>query len=77
MTTHSGTKKISEEEKEWAFLSLRMVQLRKEKRLSLEEVASRAGITKGQLVRLENGVHCSVLTLLKVCHALGVKLELV
>ena len=69
-------RKMYEEERQFAELSLQLVETRVRLGLSQKEVAQQAKITQQQLSKLENGVSCNVTTLLKVCKALGLKLEL-
>ncbi|MBI4691809.1 MAG: DUF5615 family PIN-like protein [Nitrospirae bacterium] len=52
------------------------VRNRHEKCLSQREVAKRAKITHQQLSRLENGINCTMATFLKVCYALGIKVDI-
>jgi DNA-binding Xre family transcriptional regulator len=69
-------RKMYEEERRFAELSVQLVEVRAKLSLSQKEVAQQAKITQQQLSKLENGVSCNVTTLLKVCKALGLKLEL-
>ena len=45
--------------------------------LSQQDLARKAQITQQQLSNIESGMNCNISTLLKVCHALKVKLNLV
>ena len=69
-------KKLYEEEQKLAELSLRIIDTREHLGLSQREVAKRARITQQQLSKLENGINCTMATFLKVCHALGIKVEI-
>jgi transcriptional regulator with XRE-family HTH domain len=64
------------EEKKLAELSLRILETRLQLGLSQQQVAKQAKVTQQQLSRLENGANCNVTTLLKVCNALGVSVQL-
>ena len=69
-------RKMYEEERQLAELSIQLVEARAKLGLSQKEVAQQAKVTQQQLSKLENAVSCNVTTLLKVCKALGLKLEL-
>lgn len=69
-------KRIYEEEKELADLSLQILTTREHMGLSQKEVAERARITQQQLSKIENGINCNLATFLKVCNALGLKIDL-
>ena len=69
-------RRIYEEEKQLAELSLKIHRLREQMGLSQKEVARRAKITQQQLSKVENGINCNMTTFLKVCHALGLNIEL-
>lgn len=69
-------KGLYEEEKKLAELSLRILNTREHLGLSQKEVAKMAKITQQQLSKLENGINCTMATFLKVCNALGIKIEL-
>ena len=69
-------RKLYEEEKQLAELSLQLVVARDKSGRSQKEIAQQAKVTQQQLSKLENGIGCNVTTLLKVCKALGLKLEL-
>ncbi len=67
---------VYEKERQLAELSLQLVETRAKLGLSQKEVARLAQVTQQQLSKMENGVACNLTTLLKVCKALGLKLEL-
>jgi transcriptional regulator with XRE-family HTH domain len=69
-------RKLYQEEKQLAQLSLRLHATRESLGLSQQEVAKKAKISQQQLSKLENGANCNITTFLKVCDALGVKIEL-
>jgi transcriptional regulator with XRE-family HTH domain len=69
-------RQLYEEERQLAELSLRILDAREQMGLSQKEVAKRAKITQQQLSKIENGVNCNMATFLKVCDALGLKLDL-
>ena len=65
-----------EEERQMAELAIRLAFARERSGKTQKDVAREARITQQQLSRLENGARCNVNTLLKVCNALGLTLEL-
>ena len=69
-------KQLYDEEREMLELSLHLLNARKNMGLSQQELAKKAHITQQQLSRIESGMNCNLSTLLKVCHALRVKLDL-
>ena len=69
-------RKLYQEEKQLAQLSLDLHAARESLGLSQQEVARRAKISQQQLSRLENGANCNITTFLKVCDALGVRVGL-
>lgn len=70
-------RRLYEEEKQLAELSVRILRAREQVGLSQHEVAKRAKVTQQQLSKIENGVNCSMFTFLKVCNALDQKVDLV
>lgn len=70
-------KEVYDEEHEMLQISLKLLKARKDLGLSQQELAREAQITQQQLSKIESGMNCNILTLLKVCHALKVKLNLV
>ncbi len=69
-------RKLFEEERELLELSLKVVEARKQNGLSQKELSKKAHVTQQQVSKIENGVNCNMLTFLKVCHALGIKIGL-
>lgn len=69
-------RKMFEEERQMAELAVRLALARDKSGKSQQDIAKEARITQQQLSRLENGARCNVNTLLKVCKALGLTLEL-
>lgn len=69
-------RKMYEEERQMAELAVRLALARDRSGKSQKDIAREARITQQQLSRLENGARCNVNTLLKVCKALGLTLEL-
>ena len=65
-----------DEEKQLLELALRIHEVRENIGMSQATLARRAGITQQQLSRLESGSNCNVSTLLKVCHALHIRVSL-
>lgn len=64
------------EERELLQLSLKIAETRKHVGLSQKELAEKARVTQQQLSRIEQGMNCNILTFLKVCHALGITLNI-
>ena len=69
-------RKLYQEEKQLAQLSLHLHTAREGLGLSQQEVAKKARVSQQQLSKLEHGANCNITTFLKVCDALGVKIEL-
>jgi len=69
-------RQLYEEERQLAELSLKILDIREHLGLSQTEVAKKAKVTQQQLSKIENGVNCNIATFLKVCHALGIKLDI-
>ena len=69
-------RRLYEEERQLAELSLKISDTRQQKGLSQAEVARRAQITQQQLSRVENGINCNLSTFLKVCKALDLRVDL-
>jgi len=70
-------KQVYDEEREMLGISLKLLNVRKDLGLSQQDLARKAQITQQQLSKIETGMNCNIATLLKVCHALQVKLNLV
>ena len=68
--------KIFDEEKKLAEISLEIHEIRENSGLSQNDVAKKAHITQQQLSKIENGINCNIITLLKVCNALNIDLFL-
>ena len=64
------------EEKQLAELSLKIIDVRENLGLSQTDVAKKAQVTQQQLSKIENGVNCNIATFLRVCNALGIKLDI-
>lgn len=56
-------------------LSDRIEELRKQKGLTQEELAAKAGLHRAYFWDIENGRNISVKTAYKIAHALGVKVS--
>ena len=69
-------RQLFEEERELLELSFKVVDARKQFGLSQKELSEKAHVTQQQISKIENGVNCNMLTFLKVCHALGIKVGL-
>lgn len=69
-------KKFYEEERELLEMAYRLNEVRKKQGKSQGEIAKKAHLTQQQFSRVENGDNCNILTYLKACHAVGLKMEL-
>ena len=69
-------RELFEEERELLELSLKVVDARKQRGLSQKELSEISQVTQQQISKIEKGLNCNMLTFLKVCHALGIKLDL-
>ena len=69
-------KELYEEERQLLDISLRLLKVRKELGLSQRDLAHKARVTQQQVSKIENGLNCNMMTFLKVCNALGVKMDL-
>jgi HTH-type transcriptional regulator/antitoxin HipB len=69
-------KRMYEEEKGLLDISLKILEARREQNLSQAELANRAHITQQQLSRIENGMNFNIKTLLKLCDALDLSIDL-
>jgi HTH-type transcriptional regulator / antitoxin HipB len=69
-------RQLYEEEKQLAEISLKILDVREHLGLSQTEVARKAKVTQQQLSKIENGANCNIATFLKVCNALGIKLDI-
>ena len=69
-------KQLYEEERELHEIALKIVEARNNKGISQQNLAKEANITQQQLSKVENGINCNMITFLKVCHALGMKLNI-
>ena len=67
-------KEMFDEEKKLIELFLKIHEIREQSGLSQNEVAKKAHVTQQQLSKIENGINCNIITLLKVCNALNVDL---
>ena len=64
-------KHLFDEEKELLRIGLEIVEARTELGITQTELARRAHVTQQQVSKIENGVNCNVLTLLRVCRVLS------
>ena len=69
-------RRLYEEERQLAELSLKILGTRESKGLSQREVARKAKVTQQQLSKVENGINCNLTTFLKVCNALDLRIDL-
>ena len=74
---NSEFKKLYEQELEINRLSLKIHEEREKKGLTQKDLAKMAGVTQQQLSKIENGVNCNIITLIKACSALDLKLEII
>lgn len=69
-------KELYEEERQLAELSLSVISTREQLGLSQADVAQKARVTQQQVSKIEKGINCNITTFLKVCNALGIKVDL-
>lgn len=69
-------KELYEEERQLAEFSLRIIEAREHLGLSQAEVAKRAKVTQQQVSKIESGINCNMTTFLRVCNALGIRMDL-
>ena len=69
-------KRHFEEEKRLAELSLHIHKAREALGWTQKETAEQAQITQQQMSKVENGINCNMITFLKVCQALGLRVDL-
>jgi len=69
-------RELYEEEKELLEISIQVLEARTNLDLSQQEAAKRASITQQQLSRIESGMNFNIKTLLKVCDAFDLALDL-
>jgi HTH-type transcriptional regulator / antitoxin HipB len=67
--------KAFNEEKERIDLAVKIASERNKLGISQAELARKAHVTQQQLSKVENGVNCNMQTFIKVCTALGLKLN--
>ena len=65
-----------EEERELLKMAYMLNEKRKMQGKSQGEAAREAHLTQQQFSRVENGDNCNIMTYLKACHAVGLKMEL-
>ena len=63
-----------EEEKLLQDIAVKIAKIREEKGLTQSQLAREAKLTQQQVSKLESGINSNIMTLLKVCSALHVKL---
>lgn len=69
-------KDLYDEERQLAELSLSVISTREHLGLSQADVAHKARVTQQQVSKIEKGINCNITTFLKVCNALGIKVDL-
>lgn len=69
-------KEVFEEERELLEMAYRLNEERKKQGISQRRAAKEAHLTQQQFSRVENGENCNIITYLKACHAVGLKMEL-
>ncbi len=67
--------KLYNEERELLALSIKILEERNKLGLTQKELAEKAHITQQQLSKVENGNNCNMVTFLRVCGALGLKVN--
>ena len=67
---------LYDEERQLLQISSKILNVRKELGLSQKDLAYKAHVTQQQVSKIESGLNCNMTTFLKVCNALGVKMDL-
>lgn len=67
---------LYDEERQLLEISLKILNARKELGLSQKDLVYKANVTQQQVSKIESGLNCNMTTFLKVCNALGVKMDL-
>ena len=67
---------LYDEERQLLEISLKILNVRKELGLSQKDLAYKAHVTQQQVSKIESGLNCNMTTFLKVCNALGVKMDM-
>ena len=67
---------LYDEERQLLEISLKILNVRKELGLSQKDLAYKAHVTQQQISKIESGLNCNITTFLKVCNALGVKMDM-
>ena len=70
-------KEMYDEERLLHEFSVKIYQARKKTGLSQKELADKTHISPQQLSQIESGLNCNLKTFLRVCHVLGVEMNLV
>lgn len=68
--------KLYNEEQQLIEISLKIAELRKKAGITQKELSKRAQVTQRQLSKIENGISYNILTLLKVCNAINLRVSL-
>ena len=63
------------EERELLALSIKILEERNNLGISQKDLAKKAHVTQQQLSKVENGINCNITTFLKVCGALGLRIN--
>lgn len=71
-----GFQQFFDEEKELVRMGLDIAEARARLGISQQELARRAQVTQQQVSKIENGINCNVLTLLKICRVLSLACRL-
>ena len=69
-------KRLYEEEKRLLDIGVAIAEAREQSGLSQKELSKKSRVTQQQLSKIENGVNCNVLTLVRVSNALGLNLTM-
>jgi DNA-binding XRE family transcriptional regulator len=64
-------KRLYEEEKRLLDIAVEIASVRKRRGLTQKELARQCRVTQQQVSKIENGVNCNVLTLIRVTSSLG------
>lgn len=69
-------KEIYEEERQLLEMAYRLSEERRKQGISQRDAAREAHLTQQQFSRVEKGENCNIMTYLKACHAVGLRMEL-
>jgi HTH-type transcriptional regulator / antitoxin HipB len=66
-------KELFNEERELLRIGLEIAEARQKSGITQGELAAKANVTQQQVSKIEHGVNCNILTLLKICRILKLR----